>query len=157
MPDPISAIAIVSLAVTPFLNTEAGKASVGKIAEKLTEATLKKMHDLWMLVSNKLNSKQLPEVDAVTKKAQEGNQVAIEEVAKYIEHMMEADEEFANEVQNLTQEIQQEITIQQGIGNKVYNVFGGKVEENIFNENKAPIIKDNTGTVNFNWGSASSQ
>ena len=157
MPDPISAIAIVSLAVTPFLNTEAGKASVGKIAEKLTEATLKRIHDLWMLVSNKLNSKQLPEVDAVIKKAQEGNQVAIEEVAKYIEHIMEADEEFANEVQNLTQEIQQEITIQQGIGSKVYNVFGGKVEENIFNENKAPIIKDNTGTVNFNWGSASSQ
>ena len=156
MPDPVSAIAIISLAITPFLNTEAGKASVGKIAEKLTEGTLKKIQNLWTLVSKKLHSKQLPEVDAATKKAQEGDQVAIEEVAKYLGHLMETDKEFANEVQNLTQEIQQEITIQQGSGSKVYNVFGGKVEENSFSDNKAPIIKDNTGTVTINWGSASS-
>jgi hypothetical protein len=150
--DPVSALTIVSLAVTPFLNTEAGKASVGKISEKLTEGTLKKMDELWKLIHNKLYSKKLPGVDASIEKAKQGNQVAINEVAKYLDQMMEVDKDFATKVQKLTQEIQQEITIQQGAGSKVYNVFGGKVEENTFTDNKAPIVKDNTGTININWG-----
>ena len=152
MIDPISALTIVSLAVTPFLNTEAGKASVGKLAEKLTEGALKKMGELWNLIHNKLHSKKLPEVNAAIGKAQQGDQTAINEVAKYLEQIMGVDGEFATEVQKLTQEIQQEITIQQGAGGKVYNVFGGKVEENTFTDIKAPIVKDNTGTIHINWG-----
>ncbi|NJR48242.1 MAG: hypothetical protein HC780_00520 [Leptolyngbyaceae cyanobacterium CSU_1_3] len=152
MVDPVSALTIISLAVTPFLNTEAGKASVGKIAEKLTEGTLKKMGELWALVHKKLCSKKLPEVDIAVRKAQQGDQSAINNVAKYLEQVMGTDNDFATEVQKLTQEIQQEITIQQGAGSKVYNVFGGKVEENTFTENKAPIIKDNNGTITINWG-----
>lgn len=153
MLDPASAIAIVSLAVTPFLNSEAGKASVGKVAEKLTEGTLKKMGELWTLIHNKLRGKKLPEVDAAIAKAKQGDQMGIDEVAKHLEQVMVADKTFASEVQRLAQEIHQEIQIQQGAGSKVYNVFGGKVEENTFTDNKAPILKDNTGTVNITYGS----
>ena len=157
MVDPVSALTIVSLAITPFLNTEAGKASVGKIAEKLTEGTLKKMGELWKLIHNKMHSKKLPEVNTAIGKAEQGDQAAIHEVAKYLEQIMGADGDFSTEVQKLTQEIQQEITIQQGEGSKVYNVFGGKVEENTFTDNKAPIFKDNTGTITINWGTPPSQ
>jgi len=157
MVDPVSALTIVSLAVTPFLNTEAGKASVGKISEILTEGALKKMGELWKLIYDKLHSKKLPEVNAAIGKANQGDQNAINDVAKYLEQMMELDENFSTEVQKLTQEIQQEITIQQGAGSKVYNVFGGKVEENTFADNNAPIFKDNTGTININWGNSPSR
>lgn len=152
MLDPASAIAIVSLAVTPFLNSEAGKASVGKVAEKLTEGTLKKIGELWTLIHNKLRSKKLPEVDTAMVKAKEGDQAGIDEVAKHLEQVMLVDKTFASEVQRLAQEIHQEIQVQQGAGSKIYNVFGGKVEENTFTDNKAPILKDNTGTVNINYG-----
>jgi hypothetical protein len=157
MVDPMSVLTIVSLAVTPFLNTEAGKASIGKVSEKLTEGALKKMSELWELIHSKLHSKRLPGVNAALEKAKQGDQVAISEVAKYLEQVMKADKDFATEVQRLTQEVQQEITIQQGAGSKVYNVFGGKVEENAFTDNQAPIIKDNAGTININWGIPPSQ
>jgi hypothetical protein len=157
MVDPVFVLTIVSLAVTPFLNTEAGKASVGKISEKLTEGALRKMGDLWKLISSKLHSKKLPEVNVAIEKAQQGDQTSIKEVAKHLEQIMESDKDFATEIQNLAQEIQQEIIIQQGAGGKVYNVFGGKVEENTFTDNKAPIVKDNTGTININWGIPPSQ
>lgn len=157
MVDPLSALTIVSLAVTPFLNTEAAKVSVGKISERLTEGALKKMGELWKLIYDKLHSKKLPEVNAAIEKANQGDQTAINEVAKYLEQMMESDENFSTEVQKLTQEIQQEITIQQGAGSKIYNVFGGKVEENTFTDNNAPIFKDNTGTININWGTSPSR
>jgi hypothetical protein len=150
--EPVSALTIVSLAITPFLNTEAGKASIGKISEKLTEVALKKMGELWSLIHNKLHNKKLPEVDVAVREAKTGDQAAINEVAKYLEQIMSVDTGFAAEVQSLAQQIQQEIIIQQGAGSKVYNVFGGKVEENTFTDNKAPIVKDNTGTININWG-----
>lgn len=153
MLDPASAIAIVSLAVTPFLNSEAGKASVGKVVEKLTEGTLKKMGELWTLIYNRLRNKKLSEVDAAISKAKQGDQAGIDEVAKYLGQVMATDKTFATEVQRITQEIHQEIQIQQGSDSRVYNVFGGKVEENTFNDNKAPILKDNTGTVNITYGS----
>jgi hypothetical protein len=152
MVDPGFALTIVSLAITPFLNTEAGKASVSKISEKITEGVLKKMSELWNLIHDGLQSKKLPEVDTAIGKAKQGDQAAINEVARYLGQIMEKDEEFATEVQNLTQDIQQDIAIQQGAGSKIYNVFGGKVEDNTFTDNKAPIFKDNTGTVNINWG-----
>ena len=153
MLDLASTIAIVSLAVTPLLNSEAGKASIGKVAEKLTEETLKKMGRLWTLIHNKLQSKKLPEVDVAIAKAKQGDQSGIDDVAEYLGQVMAADKTFAAEVQRLTQEIHREIQIQQGTGSKVYNVFGGKVEENTFTDNKAPILKDNTGTVNITYGS----
>jgi len=153
----ISALTSVYLAVTPFLNTEGGKASVGKISEKLTEGALNKMGKLWKLIHDKLNNKKLPEVSTATEKAKQGDQAAINKVAEYLEQLMESDKDFASEVQKLTQEIQQEITIQQDAGSKVYNVFGGRVEENTFTDNQAPIFKDNTGTITINWGIPSSQ
>jgi intergrase/recombinase len=150
--DPGSAIAIVTFATGSFLNTEAGKASIGKIAEKVTESTLKKVNQLWILIYDKLHNKKLPEVDAAIVKAKQGDQAGIHELAKYLEQVMAADEVFADRIKKLNQEIQQEIQIQQASDGKIYYVFGGKVEENTFTKNQAPIIKDNTGTINISYG-----
>jgi hypothetical protein len=61
------------------------------------------------------------------------------------------DEAFAQAVQSLAQQIQQDIGIQQGAEGEVWNVIG-KAEKNVFTDNKAPIIKDSSGTVTINYG-----
>jgi hypothetical protein len=89
-------------------------------------------------------------LDTALMGAEKGDLKAIATVGEHLESAMQ-DEAFAQAVQSLAQHIQQDIDIQQGAGGEVWNVIG-KAEKNVFTDNKAPIIKDSSGTVNTNYG-----
>ena len=62
-----------------------------------------------------------------------------------------SDAEVAAEARKLAADIYLVINIEMS-GGEVWNVFGGKAEKNEFKDNKAPIIKDNTGSITINYG-----
>ncbi|NJO78154.1 MAG: hypothetical protein HC827_06255 [Cyanobacteria bacterium RM1_2_2] len=147
MLDPVSAAVtvemIVSLAFQGFLNSEAGKASVGKVAEKLTEATLEKVGQLRKLIFERLRGKS-PELQQIEAKVEQAGQITpeqLEEVKAYLHVEMNNDKQFAAEVKQLAAQIQQEINIAQMQGQQNNQiVYPGGHGQQFNNENiKAPV------------------
>lgn len=144
MTDLLTASAIATLAFQKFIESGAGG-----LAKKFTSSAIYKMDELRRRIVDRLKGKN-DKLDAALVGAEQGKAEAISTVAKYLEMAMK-DQVFAQEVSGLAREIQQDIDIQQGSGGEVWNVIG-KAEKNEFTDNKAPIIKDNTGTININYG-----
>ncbi|MEA5466845.1 hypothetical protein [Leptothoe sp. PORK10 BA2] len=149
MADPVTLTvgSIAALAFTKFLESSAGEA-----AKQLTPAVLDKIDTLRQAIWAKLRG--IPEVDALKVTVEKGGPVSEQQVqllTPYLDAAMKADPAFAQELRQLASEINQEINIQQGSGGEVWNVIG-KAEKNEFIDNKAPIIKDNTGTINISYG-----
>jgi hypothetical protein len=67
---------------------------------------------------------------------------------------MRDDSAFADEVRSLAQTIQQSIQIADMSGGEVWNVVG-KAEKNVYTDNKAPIMPDNSGTINITYNTTS--
>lgn len=64
---------------------------------------------------------------------------------------MEWDKNFAQEVQTLAREIEQEINIGQIQGQNVQNVYGGEAQQNNANNTNAPVIQGGSGhNITFN-------
>lgn len=138
---------IAALAFTKFLESSAGEA-----AKQFTPAVLDKIDILRQKIWAKLRG--IPEVDALNATVENGGLVSERQVkllTPYLEAAMKKDTAFAQEIRQIASEINQEIDIQQGSGGEVWNVIG-KAERNEFTDNKAPIIKDNTGTINISYG-----
>ena len=146
MSDPITltAGAIATLAFQEFI-----KSSAGELAKKFSSEAITKLKDLRKKIVDKLWGKN-DKLDAALIGVEKGDANAIPTISEYLGHAMK-DETFAQEVRSLAQQIQQDIDIQQGTGGEVWNVIG-KAEKNEFNDNKAPIIKDNSGAININYG-----
>ena len=152
MVDPVTLTvgSIAVLAFTKFLESSAGEA-----AKKLTPAVLDKIDTLRQTIWAKLRG--IPDVDELNATAEKGGPVDEQNVkllTPYLEAAMKADPAFDQQIRQLASEINQEINIQQGSGGEVWNVIG-KAEKNEFTDNKAPIIKDNTGTINISYGQPS--
>ncbi|MEN8443650.1 MAG: hypothetical protein ABG776_01420 [Cyanobacteria bacterium J06555_13] len=150
MPDPVSPLtvgSIATLALTKFLESSAGEA-----AKQLTPTVLAKIDTLRQKIWTKLRGN--PEVKALTTTIEtigQASEQQVQQLTPCLEKAMQADIAFAQEIRQLANEINQEINIHQGSDGEVWNVIG-KAEKNEFTDNKAPIIKDNTGTVNISYG-----
>lgn len=134
--EPLSAIAITSLA---FLATKAGE----KALDKSLDAAWDKANLLRKKIWDKLRGDEYAE--AALTKAEEGDEAAMEDVADCLKLAMKRDPEFAEEVQQLAQQITQ-IDKMQG---EIFNVSGGEV--NFVKDNKSPVIQGGTGhQITFN-------
>lgn len=138
--EPLTAGAIATLAFTKAFE---------KTVEKLTEATLAKIKQLRDLVWNKIHGNQ--EAASAFVIAEKGSKPDLEKVAAYLESVMKSDPNFAQEIQKLAHEIQQEINIGQIQGQNLQNVYGGEAQQNNANNTNAPVIQGGSGhTITFN-------
>lgn len=75
MTDPLTAGALVGLAVQKFVES-----SAGELAKKFTTEALAKIPELWQKIKNKLSGKH-PTVDEALVKVESGDRAAIETVS----------------------------------------------------------------------------
>ena len=138
--EPITAATIATLAFTKGFE---------KTIEKFTEATWNKIDTLRKKILHKLGGNKAAQ-KALTA-ADSGSQPDLELVAQYLEREMEWDKNFAQEVQTLAREIEQEINIGQIQGQNVQNVYGGEAQQNNANNTNAPVIQGGSGhNITFN-------
>ena len=122
-----------------------------KSIEKFTEASWYKIDALrkkiWLKFGkNKAAQNALNAADT-------GSQQDLDLVAQYLEQEMEWDKNFAQEVQTIAREIQQEINIGEMQGENVLIVNSGEGNQYNNKDNKAPIfqgVKDSPITINYN-------
>ncbi len=132
--EPLTATAIASLA---FLATKVGE----KALDKSLDAAWEKANVLRKKIWDKLRGDEHAET-ALTQ-AEQGDEKAIEDVADYLKIAMKRDPEFAEEVQQLAQQI---VNIGEVQG-EVFNVFGGVV--NVVKNPTAPVIQGDGNTINI--------
>ena len=92
--EPLTAGAIATLAFTKFFE---------KSVEKFTEAAIAKMNELRKKIWDKFRGNVKAE-SALTA-AEKGSKSALDQVAAYLQEVMDKEPEFAKEVQGLAQEI----------------------------------------------------
>lgn len=154
MVEPLTVVALAFSTLKAVANSEPGKKFVegviGKVAENFTETAQKKIDRLRQFIVQKLKG-NADATTALKEVSETGSETALRDVADYLNMAMRKDEAFTRQVLQLTQEIQQEVNINQMQGGEVWNVVGN-AQKNVFSDNKAPIVKDNTGTVHINYG-----
>jgi hypothetical protein len=148
MTDPLTASAILTLAFQ-FANSDPGKAALNKAAEITTEAIVKKLGKLRQLIWDKLQHQ--PTAAATLAAAESGDTTTLTTVEPDLQIAMRDDPAFAQAVQQLAQQIQQSIQIEEMSGGEVWNTIG-KAEKNVYTDNKAPILPNNSGTINITYG-----
>ncbi|MGI0492800.1 hypothetical protein ACN4EG_13535 [Alkalinema pantanalense CENA528] len=124
------------------------------VVEKLPGAVKEKIQTLGQMVWGKCLQRASDPTQAqkLLEAAAQGDENANRNLVQGVNQVLEADAEFKKAVEQIAAEIHQQINIGEMNGGEVWNVFGGKAEKNEFTDNKAPIIKDNTGTITFNYG-----
>lgn len=137
MTDPLTAASIATLIFTT---------AVGKLTETLTEDARKqlgqKLQALKQLLSNKFQGR----AKSALASANKGDDAAIGKVSSYLDIAMDEDDDFAQQVQTLAQDIQQLISIDQGQGQNIQNVFdGGKGTQ--VNHSTGPTITGDNNTI----------
>lgn len=138
--EPLTAGVIVTLAFTKAFETT---------IEKFTEAALGKIKVLRDKIWNKIHRNQ--EAANAFALAEKGSKPDLEKLAAYLQPAMKSDPNFAQEIQKLAHEIQQEINIGQIQGQNLQNVYGGEAEQNNANNTNAPVIQGGTGhNITFN-------
>lgn len=95
--------------------------SIGKLGEKLTEATLKKMEALRQKIWQKLRDK--PQAENAIKAVQNGSEAELGQIIQALQAEMAADPQFAQEVHQLAQQI---INIESIDGRNIQNIYGGQ-------------------------------
>ncbi|WP_414623885.1 hypothetical protein [Calothrix sp. CCY 0018] len=136
---------ITTSAIATLAFTKAFEKSI----EKFTEATWNKISALRKKIWQKFGKNEAAQ-NALTA-ADTGSQQDLDLVAQHLEQEMEWDTNFAQEVQTLAREIQQEINIGEIQGQNVQNVYGGQAEQNIVTGNNAPVIQGGSGhNITFN-------
>ncbi|MEH1845653.1 MAG: hypothetical protein V7L25_11805 [Nostoc sp.] len=93
-----AAQAIANVAFSKFFES-----SVGKLGEKFTETGLKKIDELYQTIRRKLSGN--PGANHALADVEQGNQEALQRVAVYLLDVMNADGNFATDVQKIADEI----------------------------------------------------
>lgn len=133
---------MVLLSLTNLVSSIVGfifTAASTTIIEKATEATLEKINILRQKVMERLTRK--PKAKAELDK-QEDLDLGI--IRTYLEMEMIEDEKFAEDIQSLVQEIDQQLE-EEGQGSNIMYVYGGKAYQQ--NQNQGEIY--NAETINF--------
>ena len=100
MTDPLSAGALVTLAIQKFVESGAGE-----LAKKFTTEAIVKISELWQQIKNKLQSKPTPIPEELAK-LEAGDRSAIDTVSAMLSAEMVLDNEFANRLKLIAQTIQ---------------------------------------------------
>ena len=120
-----------------------------KVAETLTakaiEAVLPKINQLRQKIWDKLRGN--PQANVEITKAEQGVETDLELIADYLKVAMRQDPQFAKEVQDLANEINQALE-DEGQGKNVMNVYGGKAYQQ--NQNQGEIYNADTITIHKN-------
>ena len=95
----LTAAAIADLAFKKFV-----EAGAGELARKFTESAIAKMDQLRQRIWDKLRGK--PTAEAVLTEIEQGNLAERDRLIAYLQVAMDDDREFAEEIQQLAQEIQ---------------------------------------------------
>ena len=119
MIDPVTLSATAN-AVAGFLFTKVAET----LTAKATEAVLPKINKLRQKVLDKLMG--IPQAKAeIDKTEQQGEKPDLEDIAYHLKQAMKQDQQFAKEVQDLVNEINQDLE-NEGQDKDVMYVFGGK-------------------------------
>lgn len=140
MTEPLSLTvgSIAALAFSSFLQSTAKEA-----AKKLATSTIAKINDLRMQIWSKLRG--TPDVDQLQAAIEKGQQVTEEQIrllTPYLEAAMAKDDKFSQQIQKTAYEINQEINIDDVIGQNVQNVYGGSAVQ--ITDPDAPVF---TGAI----------
>ncbi|NEO23554.1 hypothetical protein, partial [Moorena sp. SIO4A5] len=108
------------IAALAFLGTKAAETTV----EKITEPAIEKAKSLREKITNKLKSN--PTAEAALLGAEQGSKTALDVVYYYLQEVMRADSQFAEEIEILAREID---NLNQGQGENL-QVSGGDVNYN---------------------------
>ncbi|MGB3533776.1 MAG: hypothetical protein WBA13_09685 [Microcoleaceae cyanobacterium] len=137
--EPITATAIITLLSTKFIE---------KATDKLSEGGVQKLNDLRQLIWQKVRGQA--KVENALKQVEQGSEseLDVQPVAAFLETVMTRSPEFAQQVQTLAQEINQEINIDMPNAKGVQNVFGGEAYQSI--KNQGPTFHGSNHTITFN-------
>ena len=100
MIETLTAAAIAKLAFDTIIQTGAGK---------LTEAALEKGKQLWQKIRGKVKEEGVTEAVLVEVEKNKSSQILEEKVVPFLQVAMLKDPQFAQEIQNIAQQINQEI------------------------------------------------
>lgn len=111
--DPVTAMTagtIVQAAFQAFLNSEAGKASVDKMSEILTEKGLTQMEELRQKIWGRLRlkSRKMQALSTAVEQTQQVTLAQMDNIAAYLRVEMDYDDRFAAEIRQLADRIAQE-------------------------------------------------
>ncbi|MBW4632063.1 MAG: hypothetical protein KME30_09225 [Iphinoe sp. HA4291-MV1] len=140
-PATLTAAAIATLAFSK---------AIEKTAETLTTSVLNKLNNLREKIWQKFKGNQKLE-ETRAKLQKESSKADVDLITAYLQVAIDTDHKFAQDIQQLAQEINQEINIGKIEGRNVQNVYGGEAYQN--NDSKAPIFQgvDNSPiTINYN-------
>ncbi|MBD0266380.1 MAG: hypothetical protein ICV78_27775 [Tolypothrix sp. Co-bin9] len=142
-------VTLTAAAIATLVFTKA----IEKTVEKLTESTLNKLKALREKIWQKFQGNQ--KLETYLTKAQAGSKADVDLLAAHLQVAMDTDPKFAQEVQKLAEEINQEINIGKIEGRNVQNVYGGEAFQS--NDAQAPTFQGGSGhTININYGDRSS-
>jgi hypothetical protein len=129
MMESITAVAWAFSTAKMVLQSEHGKkfieSTIGKIAEKMTETSIKKIGELKEMIASKLQG-NLAAVDAFSKAETFGSEQDLRAVAHYLSLAAKKDEMFAQQVQCLIQEIQTLVQFDDVNAQNAQQIFGGQ-------------------------------
>jgi hypothetical protein len=101
MTEPLTIVAWAFSTVKTIAQSEPGKkfieSTIGKVAEKMTEAGIKKIAELRQLLIQKLQGN--PEAKAAIEQAEAGSADDLRNVASYLDMILRKDAAFAQQVQ----------------------------------------------------------
>lgn len=124
---------------------------LGEKAVELASGSIQKLGELvWGRCLQRADDKD--QAQRLLQAAADGVVEAQKDLAIGVNQVLDGDPVLSEQAKAIATEIHQQIQIGEMSGGEVWNVFGGKAEKNEFTDNKAPIIKDNTGTVTINYG-----
>ncbi|KAB8315538.1 hypothetical protein SD81_029560 [Tolypothrix campylonemoides VB511288] len=140
-PATLTAAAIATLAFSK---------AIEKTAETLTATVLNKLNNLREKIWQRFRDN--PKLDETLAKAKkEGAKADVDLISAHLQYEMDTDPKFAQDIQQLAQEINQEINIDKIEGRNVQNVYGGEAFQ--ANDANAPTFQGGSGhsiTINYN-------
>jgi hypothetical protein len=126
--------------------------AIEKTAETLTASVLNKLNNLREKIWEKIwqRFKGDPKLEQTLAKAQkEGSKADVDIITAHLQVAMDTDAKFAQDIEQLAQEINQEINIDTIEGRNVQNVYGGEAFQS--NDANAPTFQGGTGhNITFN-------
>jgi dihydroneopterin aldolase len=146
MIDPLVTVAWAFSTVGTIAQSEQGKkfmeSTIGKMAEKMTEEGIKKIDELRRAIVTKFKGNLAAE-DALKKVTAFGTENDLRDVANYLDMAARKDEAFAQQVQNLVQEIKTLVQFDDVNAENSLQFFGNV--DQVVNKPTAPVIyaKDN--------------
>lgn len=123
--------------------------AIEKTAETLTASVLNKLNNLREKIVQRFKGNQKLE-QTLAKAQKEGSKADVDLISAYLQVAMDTDPKFAQDIQQLAQEINQEINIDKIEGRNVQNVYGGEAFQS--NDANAPTFQGGSGhTVNIHY------